>query len=47
MVGISQILPLVVVAELGKEHEGVDLTAATEAVKTTHAAWQPDMAETR
>lgn len=46
VVEISQVLPLVVVAEMGKSHEGIDLAAATGAVEATHAAWQPETAET-
>lgn len=47
VVELSQVIPLVVVAEVGQEHEGVDLSAATKAVKTTQAAWQPETAKTR
>ena len=45
VVEISQVVPLVVVAEAAAEHEGVDLGVATEAARTTHQAWQPDVAE--
>lgn len=45
IVEISQVMPLVVVAETAEEHEGVDLDVATEAVETTHRAWQPQVAE--
>ena len=43
---LREITPLVVVAEMGELHDGVDLAAATEAVKTTHQAWRPEVAET-
>lgn len=45
VVEISQVVPLVVVAEAADEHEGVDLGVATEAARTTHQAWQPDVAK--
>lgn len=45
IVEISQVMPQVVVAETAQEHEGVDLAVATEAARTTHEAWQPEVAE--
>lgn len=46
VVETSQVMPLVVVAETAAEHEGVDLTSATDVVKTTQKAWQSDIAKT-
>lgn len=45
VVEISQAMPLVVVAELGQEHRGIDPAVATAAVRTTHAAWQREPAK--
>lgn len=53
VVEISQVMPLIVVAEVGQQqaevgqqHEGVDPAVATDAVRTTHAAWRPETAKT-